>query len=104
MALLLSGCAQIEESATDTVSQVADAAADEVRNQVCALVEDGQVSRQDMQVLSGLVAAAESAGVPSEIADPLKEIAEAGDTAPQESVDALQEACARVHAPAPGVK
>ncbi len=97
VAALLAGCNQIEETAgniaSDAASQVAGAAADEVRAQVCNLVSDGRVSAEDRQLLGGLVTAAESAGVPAEITEPLGEIAAAGDQVPAESVDALQEAC-----------
>lgn len=95
---VLVGCNQLEETAgeiaSDAASQVAGAAADEVRSQVCGLVEDGLVSVEDKELLSGLVTAAETAGVPAEITEPLAEIAAAGDEVPAESVDALREACA----------
>ncbi|NJC21288.1 hypothetical protein BJ994_000364 [Arthrobacter pigmenti] len=96
-AAILVGCNQIEETAgdiaSDAASQVANAAADEVRSQVCGLVEDGLVSVEDKELLGGLVTAAETAGVPAEITEPLGEIAAAGDEVPAESVDALREAC-----------
>lgn len=95
---LLAGCGQAKDAATDAVSSAAsragNAAAAEVKRQVCAPVQDGQISAQDKQVLSGLVAAATSAGLPAEITTPLGEIARAGDQAPAESVTALGKACA----------
>lgn len=97
IAALLAGCSQIEETAggiaSDAASQVAGAAADEVRSQVCSLVNDGNISAQDREILGGLVGTAETAGVPSEITDPLRDIAAAGDQVPAESVEALNEAC-----------
>lgn len=94
---LLVGCNQIEETAgeiaSDAASQVAGAAAEEVRSQVCSLVNDGNVSSEDKELLGGLVDAAETAGVPTEITDPLRDIAAAGDQVPAESVEALNEAC-----------
>jgi hypothetical protein len=97
-AALLVGCNQIEETAggiaSDTASQVAGAAAEEVRAQACSLVNDGNISAEDREILGGLVDAAETAGVPADIADPLRDIAAAGDQVPAESVDALNEACA----------
>lgn len=96
-AAMLVGCSQIEETAggiaSDAASQVAGAAAEEVRSQVCSLVSDGNVSAEDKRLLGGLVDAAETAGVPAEITDPLRDIAAAGDQVPAESVDALNEAC-----------
>jgi len=96
--ILLTGCGQVQEAAekavSDGASQVATAAADQVKGQVCALVEDGLVSVKDKEVLGGLVAGAETAGVPVEITTPLQQIAEAGDQVPAESVTALKDACA----------
>jgi len=95
--LMLTGCGQVQEAAqgaaNDAASKVAGAAADEVRNQVCALVEDGLVSVQDKELLGGLVVSAETAGVPSDITTPLRQIAAAGDQIPTESVKALNDAC-----------
>lgn len=92
----VAGCSQVEETAGeivgDAASEVAGAAADEVRSQVCRLVSDG-VSEEDRAVLGGLVDAAESAGLPADIVDPLRDIAEAGDQVPTEAVDQLNEAC-----------
>lgn len=96
--LLLAGCGAVEEAATDAAndaaSKVATAAAGEVSKQICAVVQDGLVSVQDKQVLAGLVSAARTAGVPTDITTPLGEIAEAGDQVPAGSVQALQDACA----------
>ncbi|GAA1785947.1 hypothetical protein GCM10009712_36690 [Pseudarthrobacter sulfonivorans] len=95
--LLIAGCGSVQEAAenaaNDAASKVATAATDEVRKQVCAVVEDGLVSIQDKALLGGLVSAADAAGVPAEITTPLGEIAEAGDQVPAGSVDALTEAC-----------
>lgn len=97
-AALLVGCNQIEETAgdiaSDAASQVAGAAAEEVQSRVCSLVTDGNVSTEDKELLGGLVDAAETAGLPARITDPLRDIAAAGDQVPAESVDALNEACA----------
>jgi hypothetical protein len=95
--LVLAGCASVQEAAesaaSDAASKVATAAADEVTKQICAVIEDGLVSVEDKAVLGGLVAAADTAGVPSDITKPLGQIADAGDQVPAESVNALKEAC-----------
>jgi hypothetical protein len=95
--LLVAGCSQAEEAvqnaASSAASGVANAAAEQVKGQICALLEDGVVSASDKVALGGLVAGAETAGVPSEITGPLREIAEAGDAVPTESVKQLQAAC-----------
>lgn len=95
--LVLAGCGSVQEAAesvaSDAASKVATAAADEVTKQICAVIQDGLVSVEDKAALGGLVAAAETAGVPSDITTPLGQIAEAGDQVPAESVTALKEAC-----------
>lgn len=95
--LLLAGCGSVQEAAEtaagDASSKVATAAADEVKKQVCAVVQDGLVSVEDKALLGGLVSAAGTAGVPSEITTPLGQIAEAGDQVPAGSVADLKEAC-----------
>ena len=80
-------------AASKASAKVSQAAATEVRKQVCSRVADGQVSAQDKQVLSGLVSAARAAGVPAAITTPLGQIADSTDQAPQAAVDALRKAC-----------
>jgi hypothetical protein len=99
--LSLGACSQVQDSASSAASdaasqgasKVAGAAKDEVRRQICDRLADGQVSAQDKQVLSGLVAAAASAGVPAEITSPLGQIADSGDQVPAEAVKTLKEEC-----------
>lgn len=97
--LTLTGCGQVqgaaEKAVNDGASQVASAAGGEVKKQACALVEDGLISVKDKELLGGLVAGAETAGAPSEITTPLRQIADSGDQVPTESVKALQDACAK---------
>lgn len=96
--VMLTGCGQVqgaaEKAVNDGASQVATAAAGQVKGQVCAVVEDGLVSVKDKELLGGLVSGAETAGVPSDITTPLRQIADAGDQVPAESVTALKDACA----------
>ncbi|WP_426975376.1 hypothetical protein ACQCSU_11470 [Pseudarthrobacter sp. O4] len=98
LVIALTGCGQAQDAAnkavSDGASQVATAAGGEVKKQVCTLVEDGLVSVKDKELLGGLVAGAETAGVPSDITTPLRQIAESGDQVPAESVSALRDACA----------
>jgi uncharacterized protein YceK len=53
--LMLAGCGSVQEAAEtaagDASSKVATAAADEVKKQVCAVVQDGLVSVEDKAVL-----------------------------------------------------
>lgn len=96
--LALAGCGAVEEgaksAASAAASQAASAAATEVRQQICKVVADGLVSATDQQLLGGLVAGAEAAGVPADITTPMRQIAESGDQVPVDSVDALKAACA----------
>ena len=102
LATLVAGCGQVQDAATGAASdaasqaatQVGKAAVDQVRQQICSRVQDGQVSAQDKQVLKGLVAAAKAAGVPAEITAPLEQVAQSGDQVPAEAVEALKDACA----------
>ncbi|MET0479845.1 MAG: hypothetical protein ABWZ69_00660 [Mycetocola sp.] len=103
--LVLAGCSQVGDAAkgiaTEAASQAGSAAAAELRKQICTPLQDGTVSEQDKQVLSGLLVAAEGAGVPVEYIAPLKDIAESGDQLPAESVTALQDACGVTPTPTP---
>ena len=96
--VVLTGCGQVQEAAqsaaSDAASKVAGAAADQIKTQACALVEDGLVSVHDKELLGGLAAGAETAGVPSEITTPLRQIAASGDQVPGDAVKNLTEACA----------
>ena len=99
LAITLSGCGQVQQATdkavSDGASQVATAAGNELKKQACSLVADGLVSASDKQALSGLVAGAQAAGLPAEIATPLEQIADSGDQVPADSVKALQDACAK---------
>lgn len=94
---LLVGCSQAKDATSDAASSAAsqarDAATAELKRQICAPVQDGRISAQDKQVLTGLAATAKAAGVSAEITAPLDEIAKAGDQAPADSVTALRKAC-----------
>lgn len=95
--LFIAGCGTVQEAAqtaaSDTASKVASAAAAEVRKQICTVAEDGLVSVSDKALLGGLVSAAATAGLPSDITTPLGQIAASGDQVPADSVAALKEAC-----------
>ena len=93
----VAGCGQVQDTAKSAASaaasQAATAAVDAVRGQICSPLQDGQLSAQERQVLSGLLPAARSAGVPAQFVSPLEEIAKAGDQVPAASVTALLKAC-----------
>ena len=95
--VVVGGCGQVQRTATDAassaVSQVAKASADEVRRQICTLVQDPQLSAQNKQVLAGLLPTAQAAGLPPQITTPLAQIAQSGDQTPAQSVTSLRQAC-----------
>jgi hypothetical protein len=103
--LALAGCSQVGDAAkgiaSEAASQAGSAAVAELREQICTPLQDGTISEQDKQVLSGLLVAAEAAGVPVEYITPLENIAESGDQLPEESVSALQDACGVTSTPTP---
>jgi hypothetical protein len=103
--LLLAGCSTIGDAARDVAgeaaSQAGSAAAAEVQEQICTTIEDGRISQQDLDVLAGLLTAAEAAGVPAEYLTPLDSITGAGGDVPSDSVEALVEACGVASTPAP---
>ena len=106
--VMVAGCGQVQDAAKSAAgaaaSQAATAAADVVRGQICSPLQDGQLSAQDTQVLSGLLSAAKAAGVPAQFVTPLEEIAKSGDQVPAASVTALREACGLTPAPTPSSK
>lgn len=101
---LVSGCSQVKQAATDAAggaaTQVGKAAADEVKRQICAQVQNQQFSAQNKQVLVGLLPAAQAAGLSAQITTPLDQIARSGDQAPAQAVAALRQTCTSA-APSP---
>ncbi|MHA7263299.1 hypothetical protein ACX80W_08885 [Arthrobacter sp. TMN-37] len=96
---LLGGCAQVEDTARDAVSSAATAAAGEVKEQICAVTEDGLVSARDRELLGALIPPARSAGVPEEVLAPADRLAEAGDSVPDDALTELRGACGQEPAP-----
>ncbi|MCU1442604.1 MAG: putative lipoprotein [Cryobacterium sp.] len=103
--LVLVGCSQVQDAALDiagdAASQAGSAAVDELRTQICSPLQDGQLSEQDQQLLSGLLSLASAAGVPAEFVTPLEDITQSGDQLPADSVTALQKACGFTPTPTP---
>lgn len=97
--LLAAGCSEdaVREQAEGLASQAAGsasaAAADALREQLCQVVEDANISSSDITALRGLVDAADAAGVDAEVLDPVREIVDAGQSAPADAVQRLDEAC-----------
>lgn len=93
----LTGCSQVqqaaEEAASSAAGQVADTAKAEALKRACEPVQDGTLDASDITLLSTMIEPAEAAGVPSSMLDPLRELAESGDSAPQAAVDRAAQMC-----------
>jgi hypothetical protein len=99
LTVMLGGCAQVEDTARNAASKAATAAAGEVKDQICALTQDGLVSVQDKELLTGLIPPARTAGVPEEVLAPADQIAKAGDSVPEDALGKLRGACGQEPAP-----
>ncbi|MET1033971.1 MAG: hypothetical protein ABWX68_01865 [Arthrobacter sp.] len=96
--ILLAACGDVgqvaQDAAESAVSQVAATGKAELTQQICAPVTDGTLSAEDLTLLTGLVDAADTAGLPSDITEPLRELAAAGDQAPEDALQKLRDGCA----------
>lgn len=94
LAMTATGCSVIEQQASEAAEQLTDAASREFIRQACAPLQDGRIDASEMRVLSSLVSAIDGGGLPSEIIEPLKELADSGDsTAPEAIQQRLIQAC-----------
>jgi hypothetical protein len=99
--LSLGACAAAEDAvnqATDDVKSQAstaasDAAAGVVRQQICNLVKDGNVSEQDVASMRDLVDRAGQVGVPEDLLKPARDLVAAGGQQGQDKLTELQEQC-----------
>ncbi|MFD1210615.1 hypothetical protein ACFQ36_00985 [Arthrobacter sp. GCM10027362] len=114
--LLVSGCGQMEQAAGDAANQaasdlaqagkdaasqaasdIAKAGKDELLRQACKPVKDGSISASDQELISGLLAGAEAAGIRSDVLAQWRQVAEAGDQVPSSVVKAMQDTCHTVN-------
>ncbi|WP_309082372.1 hypothetical protein [Zhihengliuella sp.] len=93
----LTGCTQVQQATEDAAASAVDSVTESARRDVvariCAPVTDGTLDASDVALLSSLVEPAEAAGVPADLLDPLRRVAEAGDSAPQDLLDEAAAAC-----------
>ena len=61
--------------------------------QACTPVKEGTISASDQELISGLLAGAEAAGVRSDVVAQWREVAQAGDKVPGSVVKAMQDSC-----------
>jgi hypothetical protein len=98
-ALLLAACSQsdVREQAEGLASSAAASASSQavaaVRDKVCQIAADSNISPQEVETLKGLVEAAQAAGVGDRVLDPARKIADSGDQVPADAVEQLQQAC-----------
>ncbi|MEH3076492.1 MAG: hypothetical protein PGN11_07380 [Quadrisphaera sp.] len=96
LALTLTGCSAVGDVASAAGEGASSAAAGAARQaalqQVCGLVEDGQLSEADLSALRAAVRAAEAAGVEGDVIAQADQLL--GDGGPDEGqVQQLQAAC-----------
>lgn len=92
-ALLSAGCSIVEDTASNAADQLTDAASKEIVRQACAPVQDGTIDAGELRVLSSIVKSVEGGGLPEEMVQVLKELANAGDQAPASLQQKLVETC-----------
>lgn len=96
-ALALPGCSAAEEGARSLAGQAtasaSAAAISAVTDQICTVVDDGQVSEVDVTTLDGLVDAARAAGLDSDLLTAVEDVTGADGTPPESAVAQLVEAC-----------
>lgn len=66
-----------------------------VRDQVCQVIGDGQVTEAEVAVLRAAVAGAEGAGLPDEMTSAVRAVVGPGGRPPDEAVQRLEDACGR---------
>lgn len=95
----MTGCSEQElrDEAAGIASAAAEsassAAVDAVRDEVCQVVADNQLSEQDLAVLQGLVDTAQAAGVQSDVLTALEDVTGGDGTPPDSAVARLADAC-----------
>jgi nucleotide-binding universal stress UspA family protein len=100
--LALAGCSAAENAVSEATqsakagasSAVSDAAGNAVRDQICRLVRDGNVSEADLEQLQQLVDRAGEAGVPESVLGPARDLAKAGGDQGAAQIETLQQRCA----------
>ena len=99
--LLLAGCGAAEDAvrgAADEAGREArdaagEVAGDAVRDRVCGVVGDGEVSAAELGVLRTVVAGAEGAGLPEDLTAAARDVVGSGDDPSSDAVRRLEEAC-----------
>ncbi len=107
VALSLTSCSEVEGAARDAASEAASKGVDqakglaaaEAQKQACALVQnsgsltDGAASAAEKEVAKQLASAADTAGVPQAIVDPLTTIGSGSADATKKAIADLTKAC-----------
>ena len=88
--LALAACDQAQDAAKD---KAADSVQSAVKDQICTLVQDGNVSKADVAALDRVIDRAHDLGLPDSFLDPVHEIVTNGAASADDLAD-LKAACA----------
>ncbi|RFA06446.1 hypothetical protein B7R54_18890 [Subtercola boreus] len=95
--VLLAGCSQVTSAVSDGAGQVATSAAaaagGQLTAQICAPVEDGTITADDLKLLETLIVAAGSGNIAPTVRVPLQQVVEGGATVTADASASLRAAC-----------
>lgn len=95
--VLLAGCSQVTSAVPDGAGQAATSAAaaagEQLTAQICAPVEDGIISADDLKLLETLIVAAGSGNIAPTVRVPLQQVVESGGTVTADASASLRAAC-----------
>lgn len=93
LVVLTAGCSVLEDTASSATTQLTEAASKEMVRQACAPIQDGSIDAGELRVLSSIIGSVDGGGLPKQMVEVLKELANSGDQAPQALQDRLVKAC-----------
>lgn len=95
--LSLVGCSQVQTAmsngAQDVAASAKAAASTELTKRICAPLTDGTISVQDQAQVTGLIAAAKSAGLATGLIDSMQKVADSRTQMSSSDITAFVEAC-----------
>ena len=97
----LTGCGTAEDAARSAADEAGEeardiagqAAGDVVRDRICGVVADGQVSATEVAILRTAVAGAEGAGLPEELTSAVREVVGSAGEPSEDAVQRLEDVC-----------
>ena len=91
--LLSTGCSALGQGASDAAGRLTDAAGREVVRQACGPVQDGRLDASELKVFSSIVKSIDGGGLPDELVQILRGLAESGDGVSEDLQDRLISYC-----------